>query len=199
MEITAKDVMDLRTKTGVGMMDCKEALREAGGDIEKAVKILREKGIAQAMKRADRETKNGFIATYVHPGSRLAVMLEVDCETDFVARNKDFQAFAKSVAMHIAATNPVAISEQDVDPGLIEREKEIYRKQALNEGKKPEFVEKIVEGRLNKFLQENCLLNQIYVKDPVQKTKIKDLLADLIAKIGENIKIGRFCRFEVGC
>jgi elongation factor Ts len=199
MEITAKDVMDLRAKTGVGMMDCKEALREVGGDIEKAAKILREKGIAQAMKRADRETKNGYIATYIHPGARLAVMLEIDCETDFVARNEDFQAFAKSVAMHIAATNPVAISEQDVDPGLIEREKEIYRKQALNEGKKPEFVEKIVDGRLNKFFQENCLLNQIYVKDPAQKTKIKDLLADLIAKIGENIRIGRFCRFEIGC
>jgi elongation factor Ts len=198
MEITAKDVMDLRTKTGVGMMDCKEALREACGDIEKAVKILREKGIAQATKRSGRETKNGYIATYVHPGSRLAVMVEINCETDFVARNEDFQAFAKNVAMQVAAASPVSVSEQDVDPEILAKEREIYRQQALNEGKKPEFTEKIVEGRVNKYLQENCLMNQVYIKDPSQKTKINDLLADLIAKIGENIKVNRFCRFEVG-
>jgi elongation factor Ts len=125
-------------------------------------------------------------------------MIELNCETDFVARNEDFQAFAKNVAMHIAATNPVSISESDVDSALIESEKEIYRKQALNEGKKPEFVEKIVEGRVSKFYKENCLLNQIYVKDPAQKTTIQSLLGDLIAKIGENIKIRRFVRFEIG-
>jgi elongation factor Ts len=198
MEINAKDVMDLRKKTGVGMMDCKQALQDACGDVEKATLILREKGKAQAAKRADRETNHGYIATYVHPGAQLAVMIELNCETDFVARNEDFKSFAKNVAMHIAATNPVAISEDDVDSALIESEKEIYRKQALNEGKKPEFVEKIIEGRVSKFYKENCLLHQIYVKDPAQKTTIQNLLSDLIAKIGENIKIRRFVRFEIG-
>ena len=198
MEITAKDVMELRQKTGVGMMECKKALQEADGDSEKAARILREKGIALAAKRSERETNNGFIATYVHPGARLAVMVELNCETDFVARNEDFQEFARNLAMHIAATNPVSISEEDVDPAVVEREREIYRSQALNEGKKPEFVDKIVDGRMKKFYAENCLLNQIYVRDQTQKTTINDLLADLVAKIGENIKVGRFTRFEIG-
>jgi len=198
MEITAKDVMELRQKTGVGMMECKKALQEADGDSEKAARILREKGIALAAKRSERETNNGFIASYVHPGARLAVMVELNCETDFVARNEDFQKFARNLAMHIAATNPVSISEEDVDPAVVEREREIYRSQALNEGKKPEFVDKIVDGRMKKFYAENCLLNQVYVRDQTQKTTIKDLLADLVAKIGENIKVGRFSRFEIG-
>ena len=198
MEISAKDVMALRKKTGVGMMDCKEALIQAEGDVEKASKILREKGIAQAQKRAERETNNGYIATYVHPGARLAVMVELDCETDFVSRNEDFQQFAYNVAMHIAASNPIAISEADVDPEVIEKEKEIYRAQALNEGKKPEFVDKIIEGRVKKFYAESCLLNQIYIRDEARKTTIQDLLNDLIAKIGENIVIGRFVRYQIG-
>ena len=198
MEISAKDVMSLRKKTGVGMMDCKDALIQAKGDIEKASNLLREKGIAQAQKRAERETNNGYIATYVHPGARLAVMVELNCETDFVARNEDFQQFAKNMAMHIAATNPLAISETEIDPGTIEKEKEIYKAQALNEGKKPEFMDKIVEGRLKKFYAESCLLTQIYIRDESRKTTIKDLLNDLIAKIGENINIGRFVRYEIG-
>ncbi len=198
MEITAKEVMELRKLTGVGMMDCKKALKESGGDIEKAAKALREKGIASAQKRSGRETKHGIIANYVHPGSQLATLVEVNCETDFVARNEDFQEFARNIAMHIAATNPLAVSPEDMDPELVEQEKEIYKNQALNEGKKPEFVDKIIEGRLKKFCAESCLLSQIYVRDETQKNTIQDILTDLIAKIGENIVIRRFVRMSVG-
>ncbi len=198
MEISAKVVMELRKKTGAGMMDCKKALAETEGDMEKAANILREKGMAAAAKRAERETANGFIATYVHPGAKLAVMVEVNCETDFVARNEKFQEFAKNVAMHIAATNPLAISEDEVDQEMLEKEKEIFKNQALNEGKKPEFVEKIVEGRVNKFYKENCLLHQIYVRDEKQKSTIQDLLTEVISVIGENIKISRFVRYQIG-
>ena len=198
MEISAKNVMNLRKKTGVGMMDCKKALKEANGDIDKASNILREKGIALAQKRSGKETNHGYIATYVHPGAQLATMVELNCETDFVARNEDFQEFSRNLAMHITASNPLSISEEDIDPETIEKEKEIYRAQALNEGKKPEFLDKIVEGRLKKFYQESCLLNQVYIKDEKGKTTIQDLLNDLIAKIGENIVIGRFTRYEIG-
>ena len=198
MEISANDVMTLRKKTGVGMMDCKKALQEANGDIEKATNILREKGIATAQKRSGRETNQGYIATYVHPGAKLATMVEVNCETDFVARNEDFQKFAQNLAMHITAANPISISEEDIDPEIIEKEKEIYKAQALNEGKKPEFVDKIVEGRIKKFFAESCLLNQIYIRDESRKTTIQDLLNDLISKIGENIVIGHFTRYEIG-
>lgn len=198
MEISANDVMTLRKKTGVGMMDCKKALQEANGDIKKATNILREKGIATAQKRSGRETNQGYIATYVHPGAKLATMVEVNCETDFVARNEDFQKFAQNLAMHITAANPISISEEDIDPEIIEKEKEIYKAQALNEGKKPEFVDKIVEGRIKKFFAESCLLNQIYIRDESRKTTIQDLLNDLISKIGENIVIGHFTRYEIG-
>jgi len=198
MEISPKQVMELRQRTNAGMMDCKKALIETGGDMEKAITILREKGIATAAKRAGRATNQGFIAVYIHPGSKLAAMVEVNCETDFVARNEKFQEFAKNVAMHIAAANPLSISEEDIDPKVAESEKEIYRQQALNKGKKPEFVDKIVEGRMKKFFQENCLLNQIYVRDEAKKLTIKDMLNDLIAAIGENIQVGRFSRFQVG-
>lgn len=198
MEISAKDVMTLRKKTGVGMMDCKDALKEASGDIEKAVNILREKGIASAQKRSGRETNQGYIDVYIHPGSKLAAMVEINCETDFVARNSEFQEFARNLAMHIVATNPLSVSKEDIDPEIIEREKEIYKAQALNEGKKPEFVDIIIEGRLKKFYKESCLLNQIYIKDESKKTTIQDLLANLIAIIGENIVIRRFSRYEIG-
>ncbi|MCD6308194.1 MAG: translation elongation factor Ts [Candidatus Latescibacteria bacterium] len=198
MDISAKDVMSLRRKTGAGMMDCKKALIDANGDIDKAVDILREKGVAAAQKRAGRDTSNGFISVYVHPGSRLAAMVELNCETDFVARNDDFQKFADDLAMHIAAANPASISEEDIDPETVAKEKEIYKAQALNEGKKPEFVDRIVDGRIKKFFKENCLLNQVYIKDESRKTTIQDLLNELIAKIGENIVIGRFARFQVG-
>ncbi len=198
MNISAKDVKSLREKTGAGMMDCKKALQDAGGDVEKAVSILREKGIANAQKRSGRDTNQGQIASYVHPGSKIAVMVELNCETDFVARNEKFQELGKNLAMHIAATNPLSISEDDIDPEIVEKEKEIYKNQALNEGKKPEFVDKIVQGRLKKFYAETCLLNQIYVRDETRKTTIQDLLNDLIAVIGENIVIRRFVRFSIG-
>ncbi len=198
MDISAKDVMELRQRTGAGMMDCKKALAESGGDFERAATLLREKGIAAAQKRAGRATNQGYIAVYVHPGSKLAAMVEVNCETDFVARNEKFQEFARNVAMHIAAASPMAVSEEDMDPKALEAEKEIYRCQALNEGKKPEFVDKIVEGRVKKFLQENTLLNQIYVRDEAKKATIQDILNELISSIGENIIINRFCRFQIG-
>ncbi|MHB9028574.1 MAG: translation elongation factor Ts [Candidatus Latescibacterota bacterium] len=198
MDISAKDVMELRQRSGAGMMDCKKALASTGGDFEKAITLLREKGIATAQKRAGRATNQGYIAVYVHPGSKLAAMVEVNCETDFVARNEKFQEFAQNLAMHIAATNPLSISEEDIDPEVLAKEKEIYRCQALNEGKKPEFVEKIIEGRVKKFLQENTLLNQVYIRDEAKKLTIKDMLNDLVASIGENILVGRFSRFQVG-
>ncbi len=198
MGISAKDVMNLRQKTGAGMMDCKSALKEANGDIEKAAKILREKGIASAQKRSGRETKQGYIGTYIHHGSKLVAMIEINCETDFVAKNSELREFARNLAMHIVAANPLSVSEKDIDSEIIEKEKEIYKAQALNEGKKPEFVDKIVEGRLKKFYQESCLLNQIYIKDETKKTTIQDLLNNLIARIGENIVIRRFTRYEVG-
>jgi elongation factor Ts len=198
MEIKAKDVMSLRNKTGAGMMDCKKALVEAEGDMDKALNTLREKGIAAAQKRAGRDTANGYIAVYVHMGSKLTAMVEVNCETDFVARNEQFREFANNLAMHIAAADPISISGDDVDPGIVENEKEIYKNQALNEGKKPEFVDKIVEGRLKKFFAESCLLNQIYIRDESRKTTIQDILNDLKTSIGENIVISRFTRYEVG-
>jgi len=198
MDISAKDVMDLRQKTGAGMMDCKKALAEAEGSIDKAITLLREKGIALAQKRAGRATNQGYIATYIHPGSKLAVMVEVDCETDFVSRNEKFQEFTRCLAMHIAATNPLSISEDDLDPAVVANEREIYRVQALNEGKKPEFVDKIVDGRLKKFFAESCLMNQIYIRDESKKITIKDMLQDLISVIGENIIVNRFVRFQIG-
>jgi len=198
MDISAKDVMDLRQKTGAGMMDCKKALADAQGDVEKAITILRQKGIALAQKRAGRATNQGYVATYIHPGAKLGVMVEVDCETDFVSRNEKFQEFARNLAMHIAATNPLSISEEDIDPAIVEKERDIYRCQALNEGKKPEFVDKIVDGRLKKFYAESCLLNQVYIRDETKKITIKDMLQNLIAVIGENIIVNRFSRFQVG-
>jgi len=198
MDVSSKDVMTLRQRTGAGMMDCKKALIDAKGDMEKAADILREKGKASAQKRADRETNQGYIAVYVHPGSKLAAMVEFDCETDFVARNEEFQEFARNLAMHIAASAPLAISPEDLDPKVIEKEREIYRAQALNEGKKPEFVEKIIEGRLKKFYAESCLLSQVYIRDEARKKTIQDLLHELVGKIGENMVIKRFSRFKIG-
>jgi len=179
-------------------MDCKNAIKEANGDIGKAADILREKGIAAAQKRADRETKQGFIAVYVHPGSKLAAMVEVNCETDFVSRNEDFQKFAQNLAMHIAASAPLSITQENLDPEIVEKEREIYKAQALNEGKKPEFLDKIVEGRLKKFYAESCLMNQIYIRDETKKKTIQDMLNEMIGMIGENIVINRFSRFQIG-
>ncbi|MGA8180651.1 MAG: translation elongation factor Ts [Desulfobacterales bacterium] len=194
--INAKTVMQLREKTGAGIMDCKEALTECNGDMDSAVDFLRKKGLAIAAKRAGRAMTEGVIQSYIHMDSKLGVLVEVNCETDFVAKNDDFNAFAKNLAMHIAATNPVAIRQEDVPEEVINKEKEIYRAQVLEMGKPEKVADKIVDGKLQKYFKENCLLNQSYVRDP--DMTIEDLLNDMIAKIGENISIKRFARFRIG-
>jgi elongation factor Ts len=194
--INAKMVKQLREYTGAGMMDCKNALSECDGDMDKAVDFLRKKGLATAQKRAGRAMTEGTIQSYIHMGGKLGVLVEVNCETDFVARNDDFKEFTKNIAMHIAASNPLGIRPEDVPADIIEKEKEIYRAQASEMGKPENVVEKIVEGKINKFFTDNCLLNQAYVRDP--DITISDLLNDLMAKIGENITIKRFVRYQIG-
>jgi elongation factor Ts len=195
-EISAAMVKQLREKTGAGMMDCKSALREVGGDIEKAIEFLRKKGLATAQKRAGRAMTEGTIQSYIHMNAKLGVLVEVNCETDFVAKNDDFLGFAKNIAMHIAASNPLGIAPEDIAQEVIEKEKEIYRAQALDMGKPENVLDKIVEGKLKKFYQDNCLMHQPYVRDP--DITIADLLNELIAKIGENISIRRFVRYQIG-
>jgi elongation factor Ts len=194
--ISAAMVKELREKTGAGIMDCKEALSECNGDISKAVDFLRKKGLATAAKRAGRATTEGIIESYIHMDSKLGVLVEISCETDFVAKNDDFKEFAKNIAMHIAATNPVSIRPEEVPEETIEKEKEIYRAQVLEMGKPEQIVDKIVEGKLKKFFKESCLMNQDYVRDP--NITIEDLLNEMVAKIGENITIKRFARFKIG-
>jgi elongation factor Ts len=194
--ISAAMVKQLREKTGAGMMDCKNALSEVNGDIEKAIELLRKKGLATAQKRAGRALSEGIIQSYIHMTGKLGVLVEVNCETDFVAKNEDFKEFAKNIAMHIAATNPLGITPENISQELVEKEKEIYRAQALDMGKPENVIDKIVEGKLNKFYQENCLLNQPYVRDT--DISIADLLNELIARIGENISIKRFVRYQIG-
>jgi elongation factor Ts len=196
MAISAKMVQELRAKTNVGMMDCKKALVEADGDVDKAVELLRKRGIAKAESRAGREAKEGAVVSYIHAGSQLGVMLEINSETDFTARTDEFQVFAKDVAMHIAAAAPLVVNREDVDADKLEREKDIYRGQALGEGKPEHVVDRIIEGRTEKYYQEVVLMDQPFVKDP-DKT-IKDLHAELVAKCGENITIRRFTRFVLG-
>lgn len=194
--ISATMVKQLREKTGVGIMDCKEALSQSNGDIDNAVDFLRKKGLATAQKRAGRAMSEGLIQPYIHMGGKLGVLVEINSETDFVAKNDDFKEFAKNIAMHIAATNPVGIASNDVPEEVINKEKEIYRAQAIELGKPENVIDKIVEGKLNKFYKDNCLLNQAYVRNP--DVNISDLLNDLIAKMGENITIKRFVRFQIG-
>ena len=196
MMITAEMVKELRTPTGAGMMDCKKALLETGGDKEKAINYLREKGLAKAAKRAGRIAAQGVVDSYIHLGGKVGVMVEVNCETDFVARNEEFRAFARDICLQVAATNPAYLSREDVPEEVIENEKEILRRQAANEGKPEKIIDKIVNGRIEKFFQENCLLEQPFIKD--QDKTVKDLLTEKIAKIGENIIIRRFVRFEMG-
>ena len=195
-EISAAMVKQLREKTGAGMMDCKTALSEVGGDMEKAIEFLRKKGLATAQKRAGRAMTEGTIQSYIHMNAKLGVMVEVNCETDFVAKNDDFKSFAKNIAMHIAASNPLGIIPEDVPQAVIEKEKEIYRAQALELGKPANVLDKIVEGKLKKFYQDNCLMDQPYVRNP--DITVADLLNELIAKIGENISIKRFVRYQIG-
>ncbi len=194
--ITAAAVRELRGRTGIGMMECKKALVETDGDMDKAVEYLRKRGMAAVEKRAGREANEGVVMSYIHPGSRLGVLVEINCETDFVARTDDFQTFVRDVAMHIAAEGPVAVSREDLEPAVIEKEKEIYLEQARNEGKPAHIAEKIVTGRLDKYFQEVCLMEQAFVKDP-DKT-IQDLFTELTAKIGEKITIRRFSCFRLG-
>ena len=194
--ISAEMVKELRALTGVGMMDCKKALIEAGGDKEKAKELLREKGLSVAAKRAGRIAAQGVVESYIHLGGKVGVLVEVNCETDFVARNEDFRAFVKDICLQVAATNPSYLKREEVPPDVMEKEKEILTKQALAEGKPEKIVEKIVTGRMEKFYTENCLLDQEYIKD--QDKTIKALLTELIGKIGENIVIRRFVRFEMG-
>jgi len=196
MEIKSELVKELRAKSNAGMMDCKKALVDADGDIVKAEKILRERGLAQASKKASRATKEGIIESYIHHGSKIGVLLEIDCETDFVARNKMFKSFVHDVALHIAAADPSFITIEEVPAQDIEKEKDIYRKQAINDGKPEKIVDKIADGRIKKYYEESVLLEQAFVKDPDKK--IGDLLKETIATIGENIVIKRFCRYVLG-
>ena len=195
-DISASMVKELREKSGAGIMDCKAALGECGGDLEKAIDFLRKKGIATAAKRAGRATTEGIIEAYIHMGGKIGVMVEVNCETDFVAKTDDFKEFAKNIAMHVAATNPVGIVPEDVPQAVVDRERDIYKAQVIEMGKPEQMVEKIVEGKLSKYFKESCLMNQQYVKEP-DKT-IADYLNEVIAKTGERIAIKRFVRFQIG-
>jgi elongation factor Ts len=195
-DISAALVKELREKTGAGIMDCKEALGQADGDMEKAVDFLRKKGLATAQKRAGRSASEGVIQSYIHMGGKIGVMVEVNCETDFVAKNSDFQEFARNIAMHIAATSPAGIVPEDVPADVVAKERDIYRAQALEMGKPEAVVDKIVQGKLDKFIKDSCLLNQAYVKNP--EMSISDYLNEMIGKTGEKITIRRFARYQLG-
>ena len=196
MTIDARIVKDLRSRTGAGIMDCKEALLDSDGNVEKAVDFLRKKGIAKAEKKAGREADQGAVLSYIHPGNRIGVLVEVKCETDFVAKTDGFQTFVKDVAMQIAATNPLSVTRDGIDSVVVDKEKEIFTEQAKLSGKPDNVLEKIIEGRIEKFHQENCLLEQSFIKD--SDKSVQDILMETIATLGENISIARFSRFEVG-
>ena len=194
--ISANKVKELRDISGAGMMDCKKALLESSGDLQKAMDFLRKSGIAKAQKKAGREVKDGIISTYIHPGSKLGVMLEINCETDFVAKTPTFQELSKDIAMHIAATSPISVSKDNIPSEVLEKEREIYMDQAKNSGKPEEIAKKIVDGKMNKFCKENALLEQAFVKDT--NMTVNEVITDIIAKLGENISISRFTRFQLG-
>ena len=196
MEIKSNLVKDLRERTGAGMMDCKKALEESAGDVEKAIEFLRIRGLSKAAKKSGRETSEGLVVSYIHPGNRIGVLLEVNCETDFVARTDDFQNLVKNLAMHIAAAAPLGVTRDDISGDLIAKEKEVFKAQALEEGKPAAVVDKIVTGRMDKFFAESALMDQVYVKD--NDKKVADLVNEAIAKLGENIKVARFARFQLG-
>ena len=196
MEIKSTLVKDLRERTGAGMMDCKKALEESAGDVGKAIEFLRIRGLSKAAKKAGRDTSEGLVFSYIHPGSRIGVLVEVNCETDFVARTDDFQNLVKNLAMHIAAAAPLGVTRDDIPADLLAKEKEVFRAQALEEGKPAAVVDKIVQGRIDKFFAEAALMDQVYVKD--NDKKVSDLVSEAIAKLGENIKVARFARFQLG-
>lgn len=195
-EITAEQVKQLRDRTGAGMMDCKRALQEAGGDVEAAIDWLRKRGAATAEKRADKVAEEGVVESYIHHSKRIGVMVEVNCETDFVARTDDFQALARELAMHIAASDPIGVDRDDVPEEVVERERAIYQAQAEEEGKPEHIAEKIVEGRLRKYFEERTLMEQAFVKNP--EITVADRIAEAQAKLGEKIKVSRFVRYHVG-
>lgn len=195
-EVTSEDIKKLREMSGAGMMDCKKALTETKGDIEKAASNLRKKGLAGAEKRADRETAVGRVFSYIHAGGSIGVLLQLNCETDFVAKNDEFEALGHDICMQIAAANPLALAAEDIDPDLVKKEEEIFREQLKKEGKPAEIQAKILPGKMKKFFAEVCLLEQAYIKEP--KTTVTDLLKGYISKFGENITVGRFSRFQVG-
>jgi elongation factor Ts len=196
MDISADAVKKLREKTGVGLMDCKEALKQSNGDMEKAMDFLREKGLAKLQKRMGKVASEGSIVSYIHTGGKIGAMVEVNCETDFVANTKEFQEFAKDIAMQITASNPLYAKREDVPQDVVEKEKEIYKKQALESGKPEKIIERIAEGKLEKFYQEICLVEQTYIKNP--DITVKELVEELIVKMGEKILINRFIRFQLG-
>lgn len=195
-EISAQMVKDIRDTTGAPFIDCKKALEETKGNIDKAIEILRVKGLAKVSKKTGRETPEGIITSYIHGGGKIGVMVEVNCETDFVARNEEFQNFTKEVAMQIAAASPTYVNPEDVPEDVLAKEKEIMKAQVIESGKPENIADKIVEGKISKFYEDNCLINQIYIRDA--KKKISDLLNELIAKVGENIRIRRFVRYQLG-
>ncbi len=196
MTIEAKIVKELRDKTGAGMMDCKNALKESDGDIENAIDFLRKAGVAKAEKKGSRDTKEGIVYSYIHAGGRLGVLIEVNCETDFVAKTEGFIELTHNLAMQIAATNPIALDRESIPESVISKEKEIYTDQAQTSGKPENIIEKMVDGRMSKFFQENCLIEQAYIKD--SEKKVSELLTESIATLGENITISRYVRFAVG-
>jgi elongation factor Ts len=198
MASTAQHVKELRDRTGAGVMDCKEALQVSQGDLETAVEYLRKKGIAGAAKRAHREAKEGIVGAYIHAGAKLGVLVEVDCETDFVARTDDFQTLVKDLAMQVAASNPAYVSREDIPATVLEKEREIYREQMADQKKPPQVIDKIIEGKLEKFFSEQCLLEQVFIKDPTGKSRVKDLIDVLNAKTRERVVVKRFARFQVG-
>ncbi len=196
MAVTTSQIKELRERTGAGIMDCKKALEKTQGNLEKAIDELRKKGLAKAKKRAGRTAKEGLVHAYIHAGGKIGVLVEVNCETDFVARTEAFQNFVKEIAMQIAAANPLVVNKEELSSEIIEREKEIYRQQALSSGKPEKIIDRIVEGKLQKFFEEACLIEQPYIRD--QSIKIKDLLNELVAKTGEKIVVKRFVRFQLG-
>jgi elongation factor Ts len=198
MAADAKTVMDLRERTGAGVMDCKAALQASSGNLDEAVEFLRKKGLADAKKRSAREAKDGVVHAYIHPGSRLGVLIEVNCETDFVAKTDAFQALVKDLAMQVAAANPSYVAREDVPGDVLEKEREIYRSQMADQKKPPQVIDKIVEGKLEKFFSEQCLLEQPFVRDASGKTKIKDLVDQVNAATKEKVGVRRFARFQVG-
>lgn len=195
-EISAAMVKELREKTGSGIMDCKKALKESDGDVAQALDFLRKKGLAAAAKRSARATSEGTVMSYIHMGGKIGVMVEINCETDFVAKNDDFQAFAKDVAMHIAAVNPAGLAPEDIPEEVVAKEREIYRERALEQGKPENIVDKIVEGQVQKFYKDSCLMSQAYVKNP--QITIEDYTKEVIGKMGENIRVRRFVRYQLG-